>query len=61
MAAGELQGAVIATHPEDDLCAQTMRIFVTAYGSEAGVAALKWLPYGGQCAAPLLVGATHAD
>lgn len=24
-----------------------MRIFVTAYGAEAGVACLKWLPYGG--------------
>eukprot|EP00595_Chromulina_sp_UTEXLB2642_P001647 CAMPEP_0196766012 /NCGR_PEP_ID=MMETSP1095-20130614/16996_1 /TAXON_ID=96789 ORGANISM="Chromulina nebulosa, Strain UTEXLB2642" /NCGR_SAMPLE_ID=MMETSP1095 /ASSEMBLY_ACC=CAM_ASM_000446 /LENGTH=117 /DNA_ID=CAMNT_0042125781 /DNA_START=839 /DNA_END=1189 /DNA_ORIENTATION=+ len=24
-----------------------MEIFVTAYGSEAGVAALKWLPFGG--------------
>jgi len=24
-----------------------MELFVTAYGAEAGVAALKWLPYGG--------------
>ena len=24
-----------------------MRIFIRAYGAEAGVAALKWLPYGG--------------
>lgn len=46
--AGDLQGKVVAEHVDDDkLCAKAMEIFVTAYGSEAGVAALKWLPYGG--------------
>jgi glucokinase len=30
-----------------DLCAHTMRIFTAAYGAEAGVAALKWIPTGG--------------
>jgi len=29
------------------LCRRTMLIFTSAYGSEAGVAGLKWLPYGG--------------
>jgi hypothetical protein len=36
------------------LCAQTMSIFTAAYGAEAGVAGLKWLPGGGtycSCAA----------
>jgi glucokinase len=46
-AAGDMKGAVIATHPQNELCKKTMELFVTAYGAEAGVAALKWLPYGG--------------
>jgi glucokinase len=29
MAAGELKGAVIATSPHDELCQQTMKIFIT--------------------------------
>ena len=46
--AGELKGAVIAmSTKEDELCKMTMEIFIEAYGSEAGVAALKWLPHGG--------------
>jgi len=50
-AAGDLKGAVIATNAAGEnpnaLCKATMELFVTAYGAEAGVAALKWLPYGG--------------
>lgn len=47
-AAGDMRGAVIAKHKDDDeLCNKTMELFATAYGAEAGVAALKWLPYGG--------------
>ena len=29
------------------LCNQSMEIFYECYGAEAGLAALKWLPYGG--------------
>jgi glucokinase len=32
---------------KDDLCEQTMQLFVEAYGAEAGNFALKLLPYGG--------------
>ncbi len=32
---------------DDQLCKQTMKVFVEAYGSEAGNLALKLLPYGG--------------
>lgn len=47
-AAGDMKGAVIARHAATDkLCELTMSTFATAYGSEAGVAALKWLPFGG--------------
>lgn len=46
--AGDLKGAIIARASKtDELCRQTMEIFVTAYGAETGVAALKFLPYGG--------------
>lgn len=46
--AGDLKGAVIASYQDrDELCKETMKIFIQAYGAEAGVAALKWLPYGG--------------
>mmetsp|Transcript_150 Transcript_150/g.182 ORF Transcript_150/g.182 Transcript_150/m.182 type:complete len:487 (+) Transcript_150:90-1550(+) len=46
--AGDLQGKVVAENVDNDpLCAKAMEIFVIAYGSEAGVAALKFLPYGG--------------
>lgn len=37
----------IATNTSNALCHKTMEIFARAYGAEAGVAALKWLPYGG--------------
>jgi glucokinase len=42
--------AVIAEHAakgDDRLCEETMRMFVSAYGSESGNLALKTLPYGG--------------
>jgi len=46
--AGDLQGKIIATNRQNnELCALTMDIFAQAYGSEAGVAALKWLPQAG--------------
>ena len=45
--AGDLKGRVIATNQQNLVCKQTMEIFITSYGAEAGVAALKWLPYGG--------------
>lgn len=42
------RGRVISIHASIcSLCRRTMLIFTTAYGSEAGVAGLKWLPYGG--------------
>ena len=49
-AAGDLKGAIIAKAAAAgncSLCQRTMQIFTRAYGAEAGVAALKWLPYGG--------------
>lgn len=50
MAAPESErGRVIGTSVDAcQLCAQAMRIFTAAYGAEAGVAALKWLPTGGE-------------
>ena len=36
-----------ALEDNDALCQQTMEIFVSAYGAEAGNLALKLLPYGG--------------
>ena len=52
-AAGEMKGKVISTHskagaaPYCELCALVMSTFAAAYGAEAGVAALKWIPLGG--------------
>ena len=47
-AAGDLKGKVIADkYDVDELCRMTMDIFIRAFGAEAGVAGLKWLPYGG--------------
>ncbi|OKH22977.1 glucokinase [Hydrococcus rivularis NIES-593] len=43
--AAEISKAAIAQ--SDRLCQQTMRLFVEAYGAEAGNLALKLLPYGG--------------
>lgn len=36
-----------ALEASDQLCSQTMQIFIEAYGAEAGNLALKLLPYGG--------------
>jgi glucokinase len=48
LAAGDMKGAIIAQNQATcELCTQTMTIFAAAYGSEAGVAGLKWLPRGG--------------
>ncbi len=42
------KGRIVAVNADNcPLCAHTMRIFTAAYGAEAGVAGLKWLPYGG--------------
>lgn len=52
-AAGEMKGKAIAQHSVKgngafcELCKLTMETFATAYGAEAGVAALKWIPLGG--------------
>jgi glucokinase len=43
--AAEISKAALAQ--TDHLCQQTMRLFVEAYGNEAGNLALKLLPYGG--------------
>eukprot|EP00965_Chrysotila_dentata_P237863 6202164-Pleurochrysis_carterae.AAC.1 len=51
--AGDFKGRVIATHaqrgaaPFCEVCAMVMDTFAGAYGSEVGVAALKWIPLGG--------------
>jgi glucokinase len=46
--AGDLKAAVIANYKNsNELCRRTMDIFLTHYGSEAGVACLKWIPTGG--------------
>lgn len=43
------KGRIVAVNADNcPLCAHTMRIFTAAYGAEAGVAGLKWLPYGGK-------------
>ncbi|KAJ1434495.1 glucokinase [Ochromonadaceae sp. CCMP2298] len=49
VSAGDAEkGRIIATSAgRCKLCAHTMQIFTAAYGAEAGVAALKWLPLGG--------------
>jgi glucokinase len=45
---GDLKAAVIAQNKDiNQLCRRTMDIFLTHYGSEAGVACLKWIPTGG--------------
>ena len=54
--AGDMQGRVVSTHASNtgkpnqlysELCDQAMQIFLGAYGSELGVAALKWAPLNG--------------
>eukprot|EP01029_Cantina_marsupialis_P030289 TRINITY_DN8136_c0_g1_i1.p1 TRINITY_DN8136_c0_g1~~TRINITY_DN8136_c0_g1_i1.p1 ORF type:complete len:384 (+),score=79.32 TRINITY_DN8136_c0_g1_i1:128-1279(+) len=51
LASGDMHASIIAQEAAkpngDKLCKQAMKIFVGAYGSEAGVAGLKWLPFGG--------------
>ena len=54
LAAGEMMGKVIAEaskaggpHGHCELCEWVMQTFAAAYGAEAGVAALKWIPLGG--------------
>jgi glucokinase len=47
-AGGDLKAAVVARNKdENSLCRATMDIFLTHYGSEAGVACLKWMPTAG--------------
>mmetsp|Transcript_75069 Transcript_75069/g.150907 ORF Transcript_75069/g.150907 Transcript_75069/m.150907 type:complete len:476 (-) Transcript_75069:27-1454(-) len=48
-AATDLQGKVVAEGDAagDPVAAKAMEIFIGAYGSEAGVAALKYIPFGG--------------
>jgi len=41
------KGFVVATNTSNSLCQRTMEVFSAAYGSEAGVACLKWMPFGG--------------
>ena len=47
--AGDHKGREIAigASEQDYLCEETMKIFISAYGSEAGVACLKWMPFNG--------------
>jgi len=47
------KGAVVSEHagtpkkPGDKICNRVMHMFSRAYGAEAGVACLKWMPFGG--------------
>eukprot|EP00667_Euglena_gracilis_P008522 EG_transcript_8623 len=46
--AADLQGKVVADNAANcALCNEAMDVFATSYGSEAGVAGLKWMPFGG--------------
>lgn len=49
LAAEDQRGGVVAqaANAGDSLCSQAMDIMLGAYGAEAGVAALKFLPFGG--------------
>lgn len=48
LAAGDMQGRVVGTNAtEGSLCEQAILISVSAYGSECGSAALKFIPTGG--------------
>jgi len=44
-----MQGAIVARGAKsgDIICRKAVKIFTESYGSEAGVAALKWMPKGG--------------
>lgn len=41
------QAAIITSNLSAKLCRKTMDIFLSTYGTEAGAAALKWMPSGG--------------
>jgi len=43
------RGAIVAkcASKGNEVCEKAVRVFSSCYGSEVGVAALKWLPYGG--------------
>lgn len=44
----EFKAAMISKYQRiDQLCKRTMDIFIRCYGAEAGLAGLKFLPYGG--------------
>ena len=47
--AGDNQGGVVSEGAQhsDSLCQQALDIMFSTYGSEAGVAALKWMPFSG--------------
>jgi glucokinase len=45
--AGDLKPALIAQNKDCALCRRTMALFMSQYGSEAGVACCKWIPRGG--------------
>ena len=46
--AGSMMGKLISDNSSTyELANKTMRLFASAYGSEVGVAALKWIPCGG--------------
>lgn len=46
---GEIKGQIISKYADlgDSLCQKTIALFVEAYGAEAGLTCLKFLPYGG--------------
>jgi len=48
-AASHMKGAIVAkgSHAGQRVCKKAVDIFNECYGSEVGVAALKWLPFGG--------------
>jgi len=47
-ASEDLQSKVVADNIATcDLCKDSIEVFLEAYGSEAGVAGLKWMPFGG--------------
>lgn len=44
-----LKGQIISKHASagDEICSQSLQLFVETYGAEAGLTCLKFLPYGG--------------
>eukprot|EP00545_Synedropsis_sp_CCMP1620_P007303 CAMPEP_0119005716 /NCGR_PEP_ID=MMETSP1176-20130426/1886_1 /TAXON_ID=265551 /ORGANISM="Synedropsis recta cf, Strain CCMP1620" /LENGTH=413 /DNA_ID=CAMNT_0006957557 /DNA_START=53 /DNA_END=1294 /DNA_ORIENTATION=- len=48
LSAGDMQGKVVSVNAKDgSLCKQALEIMISAYGSEVGSAAVKWIPTGG--------------